>query len=129
MDHSGAFQVGFMKSFFTLYPWQEMKPDQSLILNFNPRSGEYQMAMISDRRDLMFFYSPYGKPVKPDLSRMAPGELIAYWFNPRDSRFLKIGDYKNSHTGEFAPHSMGRGSDWVLVIQEKGKKYHDQPLY
>jgi hypothetical protein len=129
LDHAGALQVGFMKSFFTLYPWQEMKPDQSLILNFNPRSGEYQMAMISGSQDLMFLYTPYGKPLKPDLSRMTSGELTAYWFNPRDNRFLKIGDYKNTHTGEFAPHSMGRGSDWVLVIQEKGKKYHNQPLY
>jgi hypothetical protein len=129
LDHSGAFQVGFMKDFFMLYPWQDMKPDQSLILNFNPRSGEYQMAMISGNRDLMFLYTPYGKPLKPDLSRLTSSELTAYWFNPRDGKFLKIGDYENSHSGEFTPHSMGRGSDWVLVIQERGKKFHDQPLY
>lgn len=129
LDHSGAFQVGFMKDFFMLYPWQDMKPDQNLILNFNPRNGEYQMAMISGKRDLMFLYTPYGKPLKPDLGRLDSRELTAYWFNPRDGKFLKIGDYENSFSGEFTPHSMGRGSDWVLVVQEKGKKIHDQTLY
>ncbi|MBR9998144.1 MAG: glycoside hydrolase family 140 protein [Cyclobacteriaceae bacterium] len=129
MDHSGAFQVGYMKDFFMLFPWQEMKPDQSLILNFNPRNGEYQMAMISGQNDLLFAYTPYGKPIKPDLSRLTPGQLTAYWFNPRDGRFLKIGEFENSYTGEFSPHSMGRGSDWVLVVHDRAKKFHEQPLY
>ncbi len=129
LDHSGAFQMGFMKDFFMSFPWQQMHPDQSLILNFNPRNGEYQMAMLSTTKDLLFAYTPYGKPVKPDLSRLDAEKLLAYWYNPRDGRFQHIGEFDNTYSGEFIPHSMGRGSDWVLVVQDRDKKFHNQLIY
>jgi len=129
LDHSGAFQMGFMKEFFTLFPWQSMQPDQSLILNFNPRNGEYQMAMVSAGKDLLFAYTPYGKPLRLDLNRFDSNLLWAYWFNPRDGRFLNIGYVDKSHAGEFTPHSMGRGSDWVLIVQEQNKKYHSKSVF
>lgn len=129
MDHSGAFQMGYLKNFFMFFPWQEMLPDQSLILNFNPRNGEYQMAMISRTEDLLFAYTPYGKPLKLDLGRLQPDRLLAYWYNPRDGKFLGIGEIDKHEEKEFTPHSMGRGSDWVLVIQDAQKKYHRQPIF
>jgi hypothetical protein len=129
LDHPGAFQMGYMKDFFMLFPWQKMLPDQSLILNYNPRNGEYQMAMISQENDLLFAYTPYGKPLRLDLDRLQPERLLAYWYNPRDGKFLNIGEIEKDYEGEFTPHSMGRGSDWVLVIQDGDKKYHSQPLY
>lgn len=129
LDHSGSFQMGYMKKFFEAYPWQQMIPDQTLILNNNPRSGSYQMAMISRDNDLMFVYDPYGLPLKIDLGRMKPDNLFAYWYNPRDGNFLSYGQIEKSFNSEISPHSMGRGSDWVLVVQEEGKKYHDSIIY
>ena len=116
MDHSGAFQVGFMRRFFESYPWQELEPDQSLILNFNLPSGEYQMSMISKDRKLVMAYTPYGKPVKIDVSRMDSERIKARWYNPRDNLYIEIGEFGSNHKDEFAPHSIGRGSDWILVL-------------
>jgi hypothetical protein len=129
LDHGGSFQVGYMRFLFESFPWQQMVPDQSLILNFNPRSGEYQMAMISQDEDLVFAYTPYGKPLKIDLGRLKARHLIAYWYNPRDGRFLHFGEIENTFDGEFQPHSIGRGSDWVLIVHDKSKKFHDHPIH
>ena len=129
LDHAGSFQMGYMKDFFMLFPWQDMLPDQSLILNFNPRNGEYQMAMLSSDKNLLFAYTPYGKPLKLDLSRLKAEQLCAYWYNPRDGRFLNIGEIESTYDGEFTPHSIGRGSDWLLVVQDRNKKYHNRPIY
>ena len=117
LDYPGSYQVGFMKKFFEKYPWQEMVPDQSLILNINPRSGEYQVSMISTQQDIIFAYTPYGKPIKIDMERLKPGKITASWYNPRDGIDLPIGEFISSGSQEFAPHSVGRGSDWVLVLK------------
>jgi len=125
LDHSGAFQAGFMKAFFEAYPWQEMIPDQRLILNFNPRSGSYQMAMISKNKDLVFAYNPYGYPVQIDISRINSEKMNAFWFNPRDGKYIFIRSIDKSFADEFSPHSMGRGSDWVLIIQDASKIFNE----
>jgi hypothetical protein len=113
----GSWQVGFMKSFFEKYSWQDMIPDQSLILNFNPRSGEYQVSMISKDQRIIFAYTPYGKPLKVDTGRLKPGKFNAKWFNPRDGKYLPIGNFNAVENQDYTPHSIGRGSDWVLVLE------------
>jgi hypothetical protein len=128
LDHSGSFQVGYMKDFFEAYPWQQMVPDQRLILNFNPRNGAYQMAMISKEKDLIFAYNPYGYPLKIDVSRLESEKLNAFWFNPRDGEYLFIKSIGRSYNGEFTPHSVGRGSDWVLILQDAFKDYNENTL-
>ena len=128
LDYPGAFQMGFIKAFFEAYPWQEMIPDQRLILNFNPRSGAYQMAMISKNNDVVFAYDPYGYPIKIDLSRLTTNKMNAFWFNPRDGKYIFVESIDKSYTGEFTPHSVGRGSDWVLIIQDASKTYNEFTL-
>lgn len=125
LDHSGSFQVGYMKAFFEAYPWQQMIPDQQLILNFNPRSGGYQMAMISQNKDLMFAYTPFGYPLKIDLKQLVPEKLNVFWFNPRDGKYLFSETIDKNYNGEFTPHSQGRGSDWVLILQDASKVFNE----
>ena len=102
-----------------------MVPDQRLILNYNPRSGAYQMAMMSKDKDLIFVYNPYGYPLKIDVSHLEPNKLNAFWFNPRDGEYLYIKSIARSYDGEFTPHSIGRGSDWVLILQDASKDYNE----
>jgi hypothetical protein len=125
LEHSGAYQVGYMKAFFESYPWQEMVPDQRLILNYNPRSGAYQMTMISKNEDIIFAYNPYGYPIRLDISRLVPEKLNVFWFNPRDGKYLFDQTIDKNYNNEFIPHSMGRGSDWVLIIQDATGTYNE----
>jgi len=47
----------------------------------------------------------------------------AFWFNPRTAESIKIGEFKVTETHEFKPWSMGRGSDFVLVILDTKTSY------
>jgi hypothetical protein len=48
---------------------------------------------------------------------------MAYWFNPRTGKSIKIGKVTNRNSEEFIPTTRGRGNDWVLVIDDIGKKF------
>ena len=112
----GSKQVMFMKGLLTSFPWQQMKNDQSVILNDNPEDETHIVAAIGEQNDFILAYTPLGKEIKPDLSRLKSDTSEAYWFNPRDGRSMKIGEYKNSEKAAFKPWSEGRGSDFILVI-------------
>lgn len=123
LDHDGSRQMGFMKRLFELRPWHKLQPDQSLILNQNDAGAEYQMAAIANDRSYALIYNPYGKTLSVDLNKIGGNEIKAWWFNPRDGHTLAIGDYKEKKAMEFTPHAPGRGSDWVLVLEDKQKNY------
>jgi hypothetical protein len=120
----GSKHVVFMKALLTSFPWQEMINDQSIILNENSEDSSYVVCAIGKRKDFILSYTPIGKPIKIDLSKMKASNVIAFWYNPRDGKSKKIGDYKTTETPEFKPWSIGRGSDFVLVIIDINTKYN-----
>jgi hypothetical protein len=119
----GSKQLRFMKSLLTSFPWQEMKNDQSLILNANPEDSSYVICAMGKKRDFVLAYTPMGKPLTIDLSKMNAQKVVAFWYNPRDGKSRKIGEYATTDKPEFAPWSIDRGSDFVLVIMDIAAKY------
>jgi hypothetical protein len=58
---------------------------------------------------------------KPTLSG---DRAAAWWFNPRDGSAKRIGEFGNSGEYPFvAPQPTGRGNDWVLVLDDAGRKF------
>lgn len=121
IHHDGSAQMGYMKKLFEARPWYKLQHDQSLILNENQEGAEYQMAAIAEDKSFALFYTPYGKALSVDLSNIAGSEVSAWWYNPRDGRFLPIKDYSEKELVEFKPHASGRGSDWLLVLEDKAQ--------
>lgn len=121
---AGSKQLSFMKKLLTSFPWQEMTNDQSLILNENPEDSSYAICAIGNKKDFLLAYTPMGKPITIDLSKMNAQKVNAFWFNPRDGKSQKIGEYATTETPEFKPWSVGRGSDFVLVIIDMNANYH-----
>lgn len=119
LHHEGSTQMGYMKKLFEARPWYSLQPDQSLILNKNSEGNTYQMAAIAEDKSFALFYTPYGKALSVDLSNINGREVRAWWYNPRDGRVLSIGDYSEKKLVEFKPHASGRGSDWLLVLDNK----------
>jgi hypothetical protein len=119
----GSRQLKLMKDLLTAFPWQQMKNDQSLVLNENNLDSTYIIGSISERKDFMILYTPMGKPITPDLSRIDAKNVIAYWFNPRDGHTKRIGEYNVTEKIEFKPWSVGRGSDFVLIILDENANY------
>ena len=122
----GSKQMLFLKNLLTVFPWQQMVNDQSIIINDNPENLEYMVSAIGAEKDFLLVYTPYGQPVTVDLSKMKVKVVDAYWFNPRSGENLKIGKFPITEKPTFTPWSSGRGSDFVLVIVDENSNYQLQ---
>lgn len=123
MDQPGAWQMGYMRRMMEKRDWQKLVMDQSVIAGDNPEGVEYKMAAISSAGDFMMVYIPYGEKTVVNTSQLRAARLRAWWFNPRDGRAIRAGEFDNMGSREFVPSSIGRGSDWVLVIDDAAKNY------
>jgi Protein of unknown function (DUF4038)/Putative collagen-binding domain of a collagenase len=129
MDYRGAYQVSYMRKLFEKRNWQKMAMDQSVITGDNPEGLEYKMAAVSSDKDFMMVYIPYGRKTTVNTSALSGAKLRGWWFNPRDGYCISLGDFDNSGSKEFVPTSVGRGSDWVLVLDDASKNYPEPNAY
>ncbi len=125
LNHSGAMQLGLMRRMFEKRNWQRLLPDQSIIAKDNPETQEYETAAVSKDGDFLIVYLPYGRKTTLKTDKIKGKSLKGYLFNPRDGRTIPLGTFDNTGTKEIVPHSEGRGSDWVVVIDDASKKYPD----
>lgn len=125
MNQPDAYPVRFMRRLFEKRNWQKLEPDQSLIEGENAEGVEYKMGAISADHDFLMVYIPYGKKTTVHLEKLTAAKLRGWWFNPRDGRTVSLGDFDNTGNKVFKATSVGRGSDWVLVIDDANKNYTD----
>lgn len=59
-----------MKDLLVSFPWQQMANDQSAVLNENILDSTFIIASVSVNKDFMVFYTPMGKRITPDLSKL-----------------------------------------------------------
>ena len=118
LNHPGSAQVGYMKKILEKKNWQQLVPDQGLIVSENPEDNGYILSAVSQDGDFLMAYTPYGRKLKIKTDKIKSEKLKAFWFNPRDGKSITLGVFSNIKEMEFAPHSEGRGSDWLLVIEK-----------
>lgn len=118
----GSRQMLFMKQLFSSLPWQKMIYDPSLIINDNPENQEYITSAIGKNKDFIIAYTPFGKPISINISKMKSSSVKAYWFNPRSGETLLIGNFKSTDKTTFTPWASGRGSDFVLIILDESSE-------
>ena len=112
----GSIQMKYMKAVFELLPWQEMNFNQAIILNDNPENESYIVSALGMNEDFMVVYTPTGKAVKVDLSKIKSEIVKAFWFNPRSGKISYIDDFETNIPQEFKPWSDGWGSDFLLIL-------------
>jgi hypothetical protein len=112
----GSMQMKYMREVFEILPWYKMVYDQALILNDNPENKSYIVSAIGKDKDFIVAYTPTGKAIKIDISKLRSEKFNAYWYNPRSSAAKFIGEYPASGSMEFKPWSQGRGSDFLLIL-------------
>lgn len=123
LNHPGSYQVGYMRKIFESRPWQKLTPDQNLIMGDNPEGKEYKVAAISTDGDFMMVYIPYGRKTRINTSKIKAPKIRISLFNPRDGRSIPLGEFDNTGEKEITPSSVGRGSDWVLMVDDAAKNY------
>ncbi len=119
LDLPGSSQMGYMKHVFENLQWQLLKYDPSLIKNDNPEDESFIVAAISDNNDIIVAYTPMGKSVIIDVSKLQANKTMGYWFNPRSGEIKYIGEFDTKEQIEFKPWAEGRGSDFLLILSNK----------
>jgi len=123
LDHAGAFQMGHLRRLFESRPWQKLEPAQDLVLGANAPGEGYVRAALAEDRSFALVYSPRGETVAVDQRRLGAMDVTSWWFDPR------YGTAYKSHTGVgtgiqfFTPPTMGRGCDWILVIDDSSRRF------
>ncbi|HEY4654377.1 MAG TPA: glycoside hydrolase family 140 protein [Cyclobacteriaceae bacterium] len=123
LDHPGSFQVGYMKRMLEKRDWQKLVMDQSVLKGENPEGQQYKMAAVSSDKDFLMVYIPYGDKTTVNMEKLKASTIRGWWFNPRDGHVVSLGDFDNSGDREFTPTAVGRGSDWVLILDDASKNY------
>lgn len=129
LELPGSSQMKYMKEIFMALPWQKMELNQSLILNDNPENESFMLSATGNNNDFTIAYTPTGKSMEIDLTKMNPGIVKAYWFNPRSGKILYIGDFETGTPYEFKPWSDGWGSDFMLILVNKDSSYDFSGFY
>jgi len=113
---------------------RDRRPDQSLLDGAAGKaertvSDRITAARLANGR-VALIYSASGRPVRLKLEALAPGTMVAGWFNPRTGHWHVSGVESVKRTffmrdlasgpgaagREFVPPTSGPGQDWVLVV-------------
>jgi len=118
LDHKGSFQVGYARGLFESRPFQKLVPDQSILISDPGTGADHVRAARAVDGSFLFVYLPSGNPVRVKLDKIPGKKVNAFWFDPRENRAVKIGEFSNLESMEFIPPTSGRGNDWVLVLDD-----------
>lgn len=120
LDYPGAFQAGYMKSFFEQLDWQKLVPKNEIIKSGPNTNGKEILAAVANDGAFLVAYSPYGMNFNLDLSTLNSQLLHAKWFNPKNNTYINLDEINKGDDVEFDPPAdPERGNDWVLLISSR----------
>lgn len=123
INRPGAFQAGYLKKLILSRPPLSRVPDQTIIKSGQGENGEYITAFRDKDSSYLMVYLPVGKRIEVNSSCLKAGKIAAWWFNPKSGKAEKIGIFKAKDMLSFAPPTTGTENDWVLVLDNAGKKW------
>ncbi len=115
LDYPGAFQMGYMRELFESLEWEKIITGDYEILNQSPAS--FQLVTLAADASFLLAYTADGSELTINLDKLQPEKVEAIWFNPRDGKRQRIGEFESNGEQTFKPHSHGRGSDWILILK------------
>lgn len=117
LDHPGAFQMGFVRRLFESRPFQELVPDQAMIVDGPTRGGAKIRAARSSNGTFAFVYSPRGEPFAIDRRVLKARRIKEFWYDPRYGCAYYIHTATNAAFQTYTPPTSGRGNDWILILE------------
>lgn len=119
LNRPGAVQMQHLRKLVEDYSVAIRTPDQELIIDNYP--GANHLSAVRGSNWAMI-YSPTGLPFRAAVHRLGLERLIARWYDPRTGSYAPSEEELDG-IGEvrFTPPSSGRGCDWVLVVEARGR--------
>ncbi len=118
LDTPGAFQMGFVRRLFESRPFQELVPDQSMILDGPTSGGAKIRAARSRNGSFGFVYSPRGEQFTLDKRVFKPKRVTQLWYDPRYGCTYNFRLDNNASFQTYTPPTSGRGNDWILIVED-----------
>lgn len=125
----GAAQMQHAKHLMLSRPFLTRVPDDSIIVadpvpTAVPGAGRYRFVATRDQDgSYAMVYVPVWRTFKVRMDKISGRTVKAWWFNPRDGRATAIGEFENRGEREFTPPDPGEQLDWVLVLDDKARKF------
>ncbi len=124
LDYPGAFQAGYMRTFFELRRWQLLQPASDILVDAPSEAAEMCRAAAAADGSSLLVYTPYGRSFTIRTDVLKAEKLRGWWFNPRLGRSIDFGLLTRSETMTFDPPAdPARGNDWVLVLDDAAKNF------
>jgi hypothetical protein len=129
LDQPGAAQMQHGRALMESRPFLTRIPDPAVIVpgavpTSMPGAGRYQFVATRDAGgSYAMVYAPVGRPFAVRMSVITGPKVKAWWFNPRTGEATAIGTFANTGERTFTPPDKGEMLDWVLVLDDEGRKY------
>ena len=124
VDQPGAWQMQFGRRLMESRPFLTRIPDDSVIVPDEvktsvPGAGRYRFVATRDKNgSYAMVYVPVGRPFTVRMDVVSGKKVTAWWYNPRNGKAHKIGNFSNEGTRTFVPPQPGENLDWVLVLDD-----------
>ena len=119
LDHAGAFQMGILRRLFQSRPFQELVPDQGMIVDGPTTGGAKIRAARSKNGTFACIYSPRGDPFTVNRGVIQARRVKALWYDPRYGSLYHFHTSSNAGFQTYTPPTSGRGNDWILILEDE----------
>ncbi len=123
LDHPGAFQMGYVRRLFESLSFTKLVPDARIVLNGPTTGGARIRAARSSDKSFAIIYTPRGEAFTIDKSIITGVRQREFWYDPRYGTSYVIKEQDSFGFQTFTPPTSGRGSDWVLVLEDLAAGY------
>jgi hypothetical protein len=129
IDQPGAVQMQHGRALLESRPFLTRVPDDTVIITgpvptSMPGAGRYHFSATRDQGgSYAMVYAPVGRPFTVRMNAVSGSRVTAWWFNPRDGRATRIGNFANAGERVFNPPDPGEMLDWVLVLDDASRNY------
>jgi hypothetical protein len=117
LDLPGAGQMRHLHTLALALPLPGREPDQGLLASDPGSGGAHIRAMRGAGGAHAIVYVPDGRRFTLRLGVLAPGSIVARWFDPRSGGWREAGAIERAPAATFTPPSQGYGQDWALVLE------------
>jgi len=129
IDQPGASQMIYGRLLMESRPFLTRIPDNSIIVTGRvpyavPGAGFYRFVATRDQAGTYaMVYVPVGRKFSVRMDVIKGKDVTAWWYNPRNGKAKKIGNFNNTGTQSFLSPAPGEDLDWILVLDDTSKKY------
>ena len=121
LDLPGAWDMIHVRRLMESRPMTERIPFQQIVGNSYVPETDYIVATRGE--DYVMVYIPTGWGAVLNLDLCSWEESRGWWYNCRTGETTELGVMAASGTATFSPPSGGRGTDWVLILDNAAESF------